>query len=165
MSDTEQVARPAPEGADFFGDYSPAVTVAAALILVLAISVIDLGEGPVALPAVEIEPRSGVFDYAARYTPGMTEYHSPARVGSEIAAAAADLAVRVHEALGLADLSPTDAIVAADGTVSFLEVNVSPGLTETSMFPMAIEAAGLEVGEVLAGLLARRAATHRRTES
>jgi len=41
MSDTEQVARPAPEGADFFGDYSPAVTVAAALILVLAISVID----------------------------------------------------------------------------------------------------------------------------
>jgi hypothetical protein len=41
MSDTEQVARPAPEGADFFGDYSPAVTVAAAVILVLAISVID----------------------------------------------------------------------------------------------------------------------------
>ncbi len=124
----------------------------------LALSVIDLGEGPVALPAVEIEPRSGVFDYAARYTPGMTEYHSPARVSAEIASAAADLAVRVHEVLGLADLSRTDAIVAADGTVQFLEVNVSPGLTETSMFPMAIEAAGLEVGEVLAGLLSRRVA-------
>ena len=41
MSDTEQVARPAPEGADLFGDYSPAVTCAAAVILVLAISVID----------------------------------------------------------------------------------------------------------------------------
>jgi len=41
MSNTEQVARPAPEGSDLFGDYSPAVTVAAALILVLAISVID----------------------------------------------------------------------------------------------------------------------------
>jgi hypothetical protein len=41
MSDTEQVARPAAEGSDFFGDYSPAVTGAAAVILVLAISVID----------------------------------------------------------------------------------------------------------------------------
>jgi D-alanine-D-alanine ligase len=131
----------------------------------LAVSVIDLGAGPVALPAVEIEPRSGVFDYAARYTPGMTEYHAPARVSSAVAAAAADLAVRVHEALGLADLSRTDAIVAADGTVQFLEVNVSPGLTETSMFPMAVEAAGLEVGEVLAGLLSRRAGTHRSAEA
>jgi D-alanine-D-alanine ligase len=131
----------------------------------LAISVIDLGEGPVALPAVEIEPSSGVFDYAARYTPGMTEYHSPARVSAEIAAAAADLAVRVHDALGLADLSRTDAIVDTDGRVQFLEVNVSPGLTETSMFPMAVEAAGLEVGEVLAGLLARRAGTVRPSES
>jgi len=127
----------------------------------LAVSVVDLGNGPVALPAVEIQPRSGVFDYAARYTPGMTEYHCPARVSAEVAAAAADLAVRVHEALGLADLSRTDAIVAADGTIGFLEVNVSPGFTETSMFPMAVEAAGLEVGEVLAGLLSRRADTHR----
>jgi D-alanine-D-alanine ligase len=123
----------------------------------LAVSVIDLGDGPEALPAVEIEPQSGVFDYASRYTPGMTEYHSPARVSSEVASAAAALAVDVHVALGLADLSRTDAIVDADGTVHFLEVNVSPGLTETSMFPMAVEAAGYELGEVLARLLARKA--------
>jgi D-alanine-D-alanine ligase len=45
--------------------------------------------------------------------------------------------------------------------VHFLEVNVSPGLTETSMFPMALEAAGHRLGEVLAGLLARRAGTTR----
>ena len=42
-----------------------------------------------------------------------------------------------------------------DGEVHFLEVNVSPGLTETSMFPMAVEAAGYELGEVLARLLTR----------
>jgi D-alanine-D-alanine ligase len=125
----------------------------------LALSVIDLGNGPEALPAVEIEPQSGVFDYASRYTPGMTEYRCPARVAPEVAERAAVLAVEVHQALGLADLSRTDAIVSPDGVVHFLEVNVSPGLTETSMFPMAIEAAGYEVGDVLAGLLARRAAT------
>ncbi|TYP86444.1 D-alanine--D-alanine ligase family protein [Blastococcus xanthinilyticus] len=124
----------------------------------LALAVIDLGDGPEALPAVEIEPESGVFDYTSRYTPGLTEYHAPARLPDDVAARAAELAVRVHEALGLADLSRTDAIVTPDGEVHFLEVNVSPGLTETSMFPMAVEAAGHELGEVLTQLLTNTAA-------
>jgi D-alanine-D-alanine ligase len=123
----------------------------------VAVSVVDLGEGPEALPAVEIAPESGVFDYTARYTPGLTEYHTPARLADDVGARAADLAVRVHEALGLADLSRTDAIVSPDGEVHFLEVNVSPGLTQTSMFPMAVEAAGYDLGDVLARLLTRRA--------
>ncbi|MEU2347674.1 D-alanine--D-alanine ligase [Modestobacter sp. NPDC049651] len=123
----------------------------------LALSVVDLGDGPVALPAVEIAPESGVFDYTARYTPGMTEYHAPARVSAETAARAAEVALTAHRSLGLADLSRTDAIVDGEGTVHFLEVNVSPGLTETSMFPMAVEAAGHGLGEVLSGLLTRAA--------
>jgi D-alanine-D-alanine ligase len=127
----------------------------------LALSVVDLGEGPEALPAVEIAPESGVFDYTSRYTPGLTEYHAPARLSAEVAERAAALAVEVHRVLGLADLSRTDAIVSPDGEVHFLEVNVSPGLTETSMFPMAVEAAGHSLGDVLARLLALRAATPR----
>ncbi|NEK60186.1 D-alanine--D-alanine ligase [Geodermatophilus sabuli] len=127
----------------------------------LALSVVDLGEGPEALPAVEITPASGVFDYTARYTPGLTEYHSPARVAGDVAVRAAELAVQVHRVLGLADLSRTDAIVSPDGEVHFLEVNVSPGLTETSMFPMAVEAAGHELGDVLSRLLSRRATSTR----
>ncbi|WP_040338876.1 D-alanine--D-alanine ligase family protein [Candidatus Blastococcus massiliensis] len=124
----------------------------------VALGVVDLGDGPEALPAVEIEPESGVFDYASRYTPGLTEYHTPARLSDDVASRAAALAVRVHEVLGLADLSRTDAIITPDGEVHFLEVNVSPGLTETSMFPMALEAAGYELGDVIARLLAARAA-------
>jgi D-alanine-D-alanine ligase len=124
----------------------------------LALSVVDLGEGPEALPAVEIAPESGVFDYTSRYTPGLTEYHSPARVSDEVAARAAEVALRVHAVLGLAGLSRTDAIVAPDGEVHFLEVNVSPGMTETSMFPMAVEAAGYGLGDVFGRLLARAAA-------
>ena len=127
----------------------------------VALSVIDLGSGPEALPAVEIVPESGVFDYTARYTPGLTEYHTPARLPDDVAVRAAALAIEVHEVLGLRDLSRTDAIVSPDGEVHFLEVNVSPGLTETSMFPMSVEAAGYELGEVLARLLARRAGTVR----
>jgi D-alanine-D-alanine ligase len=127
----------------------------------LALSVVDLGEGPEALPAVEISPESGVFDYTSRYTPGLTEYHAPARVSDEVAARAAEVALQVHRVLGLADLSRTDAIVTPDGDVHFLEVNVSPGLTETSMFPMAIEAAGYALGDVLGRLLAQRASSSR----
>jgi D-alanine-D-alanine ligase len=127
----------------------------------LALSVVDLGNGPEALPAVEIVPQSGVFDYTARYTPGLTEYHAPARLSDAIAERAAAVAVRVHEVLGLADLSRTDAIVSPDGEVHFLEVNVSPGVTQTSMFPMAVEAAGHELGDVLARLLALRADSSR----
>ncbi|TFV62106.1 D-alanine--D-alanine ligase [Geodermatophilus sp. DF01-2] len=127
----------------------------------LALSVVDLGDGPEALPAVEIAPESGVFDYTSRYTPGLTEYHAPARVSAEVAERAAEIAVHVHRVLGLADLSRTDAIVTPDGEVHFLEVNVSPGLTETSMFPMAVEASGSSLGDVLARLLTRRASTLR----
>ncbi len=124
----------------------------------LAVSVVDLGEGPQALPAVEIAPESGVFDYTSRYTPGLTEYHTPARVTDDVARRAAETALTVHAALGLADLSRTDLIVDADGEIHFLEVNVSPGLTETSMFPMAVEAAGHRLGDVLTRLLRQAAA-------
>jgi D-alanine-D-alanine ligase len=124
----------------------------------VAVSVVDLGAGPVALPAVEIVPSGGVFDYASRYTAGTTTYHTPARLDRTVAGRVAEAAVRAHEVLGLRDLSRTDAIVAPDGTVEFLEVNVSPGMTETSLLPMAVEAAGLELGEVCATLLRRAAA-------
>ena len=123
----------------------------------VSVSVVELGAGPVALPAVEIVPTSGVFDYAARYTAGMTTYHTPARLPAAAADAVAEAAVRAHEELGLRDVSRTDAIVTADGVVQFLEVNVSPGMTATSLLPMSIEAAGLELGEVLATLLERAA--------
>jgi D-alanine-D-alanine ligase len=123
----------------------------------VAVSVVDLGHGPRALPAVEIVPVSVVFDYAARYTAGMTTYHTPARLPAETAARVAEVAVRAHTVLGLRDLSRTDAIVTADGTVEFLEVNVAPGMTETSLLPMAAEAAGLDLGQLCGTLLSRAA--------
>ena len=122
----------------------------------VAVSVIDTGDGPVALPAVEVEPEGGVYDYTARYTAGLTRFHCPARVDPETADRIAAAAVAAHRALDLRDLSRTDAIVDADGRVQVLEVNVSPGLTETSLLPLAIAAAGRDLGEVF-GLLVDRA--------
>ncbi len=123
----------------------------------VAVTVLDVGSGPRALPAVEIAPVSGVYDYAARYTAGATEYVTPARLSSAVAAEVARVAVAAHTALGLRELSRVDLIVDEAGTPWVLEVNVAPGMTETSLLPMAVEADGLEFGAVLADLLARAA--------
>ncbi|HEV7650636.1 MAG TPA: D-alanine--D-alanine ligase [Actinophytocola sp.] len=121
----------------------------------VAVTVVDGPDGPEAMPAVEIVPERGVYDYTARYTAGLTTFHTPARLDERSAAAVADLAVAAHRLLGLRDVSRTDAIVASDGTVYFLEVNSSPGLTETSLLPMAIEAGGRSLGDIYAGLIER----------
>jgi D-alanine-D-alanine ligase len=119
----------------------------------VAVSVLDLGDGPWALPAVEVVPHSGVYDYAARYTAGLTTFHAPARLPADVAEAVARVAVAAHTSLGLRDLSRVDLIVDTSGSVHVLEVNVAPGMTETSLLPMAVEAAHLEFGTVLARLV------------
>ncbi|MET8381459.1 D-alanine--D-alanine ligase [Streptosporangium canum] len=124
----------------------------------VAVSVVDLGGGPMALPAVEIVPDKGVYDYAARYTAGHTEFFAPARLSPEAAAACAEMAVTAHTALGLRDISRTDLIVDGDGLPHFLEVNVAPGMTETSLLPMAVEAAGDDLGTLCRVLLEQAAA-------
>ncbi len=106
-----------------------------------------------ALSAVEIVPEGELYDYAARYTAGTTEFFCPARLSDEDALAAQATALDVHALLGLRDLSRTDLIVDADGVAWFLEVNVAPGMTETSLFPQALAAAELSPGEVAAGLV------------
>ncbi len=123
----------------------------------IAVGVVDLGDGPQALPAVEIHPLAGAYDYAARYTAGQTRFYTPARLSGDEAAAAAAAAVTAHTALGLRDLSRTDLIV-EDGRVFFLEVNVAPGMTETSTLPMAMESAGRALGVVCRDLLSLAAA-------
>ncbi len=118
----------------------------------IAIGIIDTGDGPVALPAVEIQPLSGVYSFEARYNAGETRFYTPARLSDEITARAAAAAIAAHTALGLRHLSRVDMIVDAAGTPWFLEANVLPGLTETSLLPQALEAAGHDLGWVYSAL-------------
>ncbi|WP_321575339.1 D-alanine--D-alanine ligase family protein [Oerskovia douganii] len=128
----------------------------------IAVSVVDGPDGPEALPAVEIVT-DGTYDYDARYNPGRTRYYAPARLTPEIARHVGDVAVRAHVALGLRGLSRTDLIVDADGNAQFLEVNVAPGMTETSLFPQAAQAAGRDLGDLYRAIVTqgvnRRAAS------
>jgi D-alanine-D-alanine ligase len=107
-----------------------------------------VGDPLEALPAVEIAAKNGVYDYAARYTAGATEYFAPARLTDEVASALRSVAELAAAALGLRDLTRVDAIVDAQGLPWVLEVNVSPGMTETSLVPMGAQAAGLSLADL-----------------
>ena len=129
----------------------------------VAVGVVERDGRPEALPPVEVGAAAdgGSYDFATRYTAGAARLHVPARVDEAVLSAARAAAVRAHRVLGLADLSRTDAVVDAHGTVQVLEVDVSPGLTETSLLPRALEATGAYLGDVLLGLLRAGAARSR----
>jgi D-alanine-D-alanine ligase len=108
----------------------------------LAVSILD-GQP---LPVVEAVPREEDFyDFEARYEIGRTEFVCPAAIGDELTARTQELAVAAHEALGCTGFSRVDLMLDRDsGELTVLEVNAIPGLTETSLLPMAAEAAGIE---------------------
>jgi D-alanine-D-alanine ligase len=118
----------------------------------VTVPVIDEAGVPRALPAVEIRPDGGVYDYTARYTAGATEFVVPAQLSADLAAACADVALRVHRALGLRDLSRCDLMIDAEERIWFLEVNVAPGMTETSLVPLSVESADLDLGKIFVDL-------------
>ena len=137
---------------DAFAYYDTALVEQAVEGRELAVSVIEDADGPRALPAVEIVT-DGPYDYDARYNAGRTEYFTPARLSRAEADAVGAVAVAAHRALGLRHLSRTDLILDATGTAQFLEVNVAPGMTETSLLPQAALAGGYDLAALYRALL------------
>ena len=100
------------------------------------------------LPAVEIEAPGGVYDFAARYTAGATSFHAPARLDDDVLSRCAEVAVAAYEAVGARHVSRADLMVDGDGTPWVLELDTCPGLTETSLLPLAAEADGQDFTEL-----------------
>jgi D-alanine-D-alanine ligase len=106
----------------------------------LAVSILD-GE---ALPIVEAIPREeDFFNFEARYEIGRTEYVCPAELGEAETQRVQEIATRTYETLGCTGFARVDLMLGDDGP-QVLEVNAIPGLTDTSLFPMAAEAAGID---------------------
>ena len=118
----------------------------------LEIPVIDGPDGPVVLPPVEILA-DGPFDYDARYNAGRVEYFAPARLSASQMAYVCDVAVTAHTSLELRHYSRTDLILDSSGVAQVLEVAVAPGMTETSLFPMSVEASGQELPQLYRSLV------------
>jgi D-alanine-D-alanine ligase len=112
----------------------------------LAVSVLDsplAGEAPVALPVVEAIPREEEFyNYESRYEIGMTTFVCPAELPDGATERAQELALDTYKLLGCHGVARVDLMLdAATGELQVLETNVVPGLTETSLLPLAADAA------------------------
>lgn len=106
----------------------------------IAVSILDLADGPEILPVVEIQTDDGDYDFDARYNTGRSLFFVPADLTDEELEHVRDTAVTMHETLGLRHLSRMDLILDDDGTAWFIDANVVPGMTDMSLFPQAAEA-------------------------
>ncbi|UQI46198.1 hypothetical protein M1P56_18560 [Streptomyces sp. HU2014] len=111
--------------------------------------------GDQALPVIEIELTTPVFDYAAKYQPGAVNEVCPARVPPAFASRLTELALRAHRALGFDGdaYSRTDFRCDADGDPMCIEVNALPGLTATSLLPLAATGAGWTYPDLIQRIL------------
>jgi D-alanine-D-alanine ligase len=98
----------------------------------------------VALPAVEIVAPGGFYDYTAKYTKGRTRYLCPAPLSSALSRRLGELAVRTYQAMGCDGAARVDFRVTPQDMPYVLEVNTIPGMTETSLLPMAAARIGLD---------------------
>ncbi len=115
----------------------------------LAVSVLGEGADVDVLPPVEIVPKQTLYDFDARYAEGDTDFFVPARLAENVLERVVEVAARVHDLLRCRDVSRVDMIVDADGEPWVLECNASPGMTETSLLPMAGQAAGMSFTDVV----------------
>jgi D-alanine-D-alanine ligase len=104
------------------------------------------------LPIVEIVPKSGFYDYHAKYTDGETDEIVPARLPESIYKYAEELALKCHKTLLCRGMSRTDMIAAKD-EIYVLETNTIPGMTPTSLLPRSAKAAGIEFSDLLDTLI------------
>jgi D-alanine-D-alanine ligase len=128
----------------------------------LAVSVLDSvvpGEGGEALPVVEAIPREEDFyNYESRYEIGMTTFVCPAELDADTTARAQELAIRTYRLLGCHGVARVDLMLEQEsGDLFVLETNVVPGLTETSLLPLAADAAGIGFVELVERILASAA--------
>lgn len=124
----------------------------------LTVAVSDYQGEAFALPVIEIIPKiSSWFDYEAKYSAGGSDEICPARIPDAIAAKVQALAVKIFKALGCRDLARADFIWdEANGELVFLEINTVPGLTDASLTPKALRAAGLDLPDFFRNLVDRR---------
>lgn len=109
--------------------------------------------GDEALPIVEIRPKSGQYDYESKYTSGASDYFCPADLPESVAARVRELGVRAALALDCAGVSRVDFRLGPDGEAYCLEVNTIPGMTPTSLVPMAAKARGMSYDQLVARML------------
>jgi D-alanine-D-alanine ligase len=105
-----------------------------------------------ALPVVQVKPASGFYDFEAKYTKGMTEYVVPAKISKTMAKKAAAIALEVYEVFELSGCARIDMLI-DDDVPKVIDINTSPGMTETSLVPKAWSHLGKTFDELVETIL------------
>jgi D-alanine-D-alanine ligase len=123
--------------------------------------VLDLAS-PEPLPLIDVRTPPGAwYDYAHRYTPGLSEHVIPAPLPPAAYRAVQESALAAHRVLGCRHLSRADFIVTADEQITLLEVNTMPGMTPTSLYPDAARHTGYTFDALVSALTRNALSPHR----
>jgi len=106
-----------------------------------------------ALAVVEIIPRTGYYDFSAKYDDQKTEFIAPAKLPPHLYRYCQQVALRAHQALGCRHFSRVDLRLSQDGQLYVLEVNSIPGLTSHSLLPLCAASCGMNFDELIVGML------------
>lgn len=105
------------------------------------------------LPVIEIIPKSGFYDYHAKYTKGETQYIVPARIPREKYLAAQEMSLKAFQLLGCSGVARVDLMTDEDENPYVIDVNTMPGMTETSLLPKAALYAGIPFADLVERIL------------
>lgn len=123
----------------------------------LTAAVLDGPDGPRALGVTELRPKSGFYDYDAKYTDGLTDHICPAELPAEVYSRCEQLALMAHQVIGCRGCSRSDFRwddeAGLDG-LFLIEINTQPGMTPLSLLPEQAAAAGVTYGELVERIVA-----------
>lgn len=108
-----------------------------------------------ALPVIEIVPKKGFYDYKNKYQAGLTEEICPAHISDEITKKMQDISLKVHNTLRLGSYSRIDLMMDNDNNIYVLEANTLPGMTPTSLLPLAAKTAGITYSDLCEKLISK----------
>ncbi len=114
--------------------------------------VVRVGSKKLLLPVTEVIPKNEFFDYEAKYTPGMAEEITPARISTELTLKVQELSSYIYDLCNCKGIVRVDYILKED-TFFFLEINTVPGMTATSFIPQQVKAAGLNLTDLLTEII------------
>ena len=114
--------------------------------------VVKIGDKKLVLPVTEVIPKNEFFDYEAKYTPGMTDEITPARISETLTKKIQSLSSEIYDLCNCKGIVRVDYIL-KDQIFYFLEINTVPGMTATSFIPQQIKAAGLNLTDLLTEII------------
>jgi D-alanine-D-alanine ligase len=105
--------------------------------------------GDKAYPIVEIVPKHGIYDYECKYQKGMSEYYCPADINEELSERIQNDALKIYIEIKCTGYARVDFILDKNNIPWFLEINTLPGMTETSLVPKSVKAAGISFNNLI----------------